>query len=251
MATPAAPILAPHPALPRYYTGECDKRSFVRRIFNQTAPDYERVERWMALGSGSWYRRQALLRAGLAPGMQVLDVAIGTGLVAREEVAITGDPKLVLGVDPSIGMIEQARAAMHVTTLLAVAEELPLPDRHFDFLSMGYALRHLSDLSVAFAEFFRVLKPGGRLCILEISRPRTRIARGAIRAYLKWIVPGLTRLATRHADSQLLWQYYWDTIEACVPAETVLDALRSAGFAEVRQHVELGLFSEYSALRPS
>ena len=63
-----AHTLAPHPTLPRYYAGESDKRSFVRKIFNQTAPDYERIERWMALGSGSWYRRQALLRAGLMRG---------------------------------------------------------------------------------------------------------------------------------------------------------------------------------------
>src|SRR2546428_14161610 len=95
-----ADIVAPHPALPRYYDdGVSGKRSFVRRIFNQTAGDYDRVERVMALGSGSWYRRQALRRAGLAAGMRVLDVAIGTGLVAREEIDIAGDPRLVLGLD--------------------------------------------------------------------------------------------------------------------------------------------------------
>src|SRR5688572_11391454 len=76
--------VAPHPTLPRYYASD-GKRSFVRRIFNHTAGDYDRVEKMMALGSGSWYRRQALMRAGLVSGMRVLDVAIGTGLVAREE----------------------------------------------------------------------------------------------------------------------------------------------------------------------
>src|ERR1043165_7722134 len=101
-----APAIAPHPAMPRYYdAADSSKRSFVRRIFNQTAGDYDRVERLMALGSGSWYRRQALRRAGLAQGMRVLDVAIGTGLVAREEVEITGDPKLVFGLDLSIVMV--------------------------------------------------------------------------------------------------------------------------------------------------
>jgi demethylmenaquinone methyltransferase/2-methoxy-6-polyprenyl-1,4-benzoquinol methylase len=247
------PSIAPHPALPRYYAvgdGGAGKRSFVRKIFNQTAGDYDRVERFMAMGSGSWYRRQALRRAGLVAGMRVLDVAIGTGLVAREEVEITGDPKLVLGLDPSIGMIAEARRALPISAVLGVAEELPLADGQFDFLSMGYALRHLSDLSVAFAEFFRVLKPGGHVCVLEITRPRTRLRRAAIKAYMRWVVPVVTRLATRHADSQLLWQYYWDTIEACVPTETVSGALSAAGFVDVAHHCQLGLFSEYFARKP-
>src|SRR5262249_5591131 len=154
--------------------------------------------------------------AGLAQGMRVLDVAIGTGLVAREEIAIAGDPKLVLGLDPSIGMIDQARRALGLETVLAIAEELPLAAEQFDFLSMGYALRHLSDAEGHFREFPRVLKPGGRLCALEISRPKTHIGRAAIKTYLRWIVPALTRLTTRRADTQLLWEYYWDTIEACV-----------------------------------
>jgi demethylmenaquinone methyltransferase/2-methoxy-6-polyprenyl-1,4-benzoquinol methylase len=179
--------------------------------------------------------------------MRVLDVAIGTGLVAREEVRITGDPRLVLGVDPSVGMISQARRTLPVRAVLGVAEELPLADARFDFLSMGYALRHLSDLSVTFREFHRVLRPGGRLCVLEISRPRTRFRRAAIKAYMRWIVPAVTRLTTRHADTQLLWQYYWDTIEACVPPETVTAALAAAGFEEVTHRCELGMFSEYVA----
>jgi demethylmenaquinone methyltransferase/2-methoxy-6-polyprenyl-1,4-benzoquinol methylase len=242
--------IVPHPALPRYYNPDEGKQPFVRRIFDHTAGDYDRVERLMAFGSGSWYRRQALTRAGLAQGMRVLDVAIGTGLVAREEVQITGDPKLVLGVDPSIGMIGEARKSLPINLARGVAEELPVAADAFDFLSMGYALRHLSDLTVAFREFFRVLKPGGRICVLEITAPRTRFRLGLMKAYMRFVVPTLTRLTTRHADSQLLWQYYWDTIEQCVPAETVIAALDRAGFENVAHHLELGMFSEYTARKP-
>lgn len=241
----------PHPTLPRYYGSEADKGSFVRSIFNRTARDYDRVERFMALGSGPWYRRQALVRAGLSPGMRVLDVAVGTGLVAREAVRIAGDPALVTGLDPSIGMLAEARRALPINAILATAEDMPLDDGRFDFVSMGYALRHMSDLSIAFGQFYRVLKPGGRLCILEITRPRTAIHRAAVKAYMRFVVPTLTRLTTRCADSQRLWQYYWDTIETCVPVETVSAELTRAGFSDVTHHFELGLFSEFRASRPA
>jgi demethylmenaquinone methyltransferase/2-methoxy-6-polyprenyl-1,4-benzoquinol methylase len=243
-------VVAPHPDLPGYYDPARGKTPFVREIFDHTAGDYDRVERMMAFGSGSWYRRQALKRAGLERGMRVLDVAIGTGLVAREEVTLVGDAKLVLGVDPSAGMTAEARKTLPVGIALGIAEALPVAPDSFDFLSMGYALRHLSDLAPAFAEFFRVLKPGGRVCVLEITKPRTRFRTALMRGYMRFVVPTLTRLTTRHADTQLLWQYYWDTIEQCVPAERIMAALEAAGFVDVRRHLELGIFSEYTARKP-
>ena len=244
--------ISPHPALPRYYgSDDAGKRSFVRRMFDGTAADYDHVERLMALGSGSWYRRQALRRAGLVAGMRVLDVAMGTGLVAREEVTLTGDPRLVLGLDPSVGMMTEARRSLSIRTIQAVAEELPLASDRFDFLSMGYALRHLSDLSATFAQFHRVLKPGGIVCVMEITRPPRGLRLALLKAYMRFFVPTLTRLTTRRADTQLLWQYYWDTIEACVPAETVMGSLAAAGFEDVRHHQELGMFSEYTGRKPA
>ena len=74
----------PHAPLPDYYRDEADHARYVRRIFDETAVDYDRIERAMAFGSGGWYRRQALVRAGLASGDKVVDVGIGTGLLARE-----------------------------------------------------------------------------------------------------------------------------------------------------------------------
>jgi demethylmenaquinone methyltransferase/2-methoxy-6-polyprenyl-1,4-benzoquinol methylase len=143
-----------------------------------------------------------------------------------------------------------------VNAVMGVGEQLPLADGQFDFLSMGYALRHLSDLTVTFREFLRVLKPGGKVCVLEITRPRTRFRRAAVKTYMRFVVPTFTRLTSRKdrgggADSQLLWQYYWDTIEQCVPSETVAAALTEAGFEDVRHHQELGMFSEYTGRKPA
>jgi demethylmenaquinone methyltransferase/2-methoxy-6-polyprenyl-1,4-benzoquinol methylase len=239
-------VRAPHAPLADYYEGEQGRRAFVRQVFDQTAGDYDRIERMMALGTGAWYRRRALVRSGLVAGMSVLDVAVGTGLVAREAVAVVGGPRRVVGLDPSIGMLRAASKPLAITAVQGMAENLPFASSEFDFLSMGFALRHLSDLSVVFGEFHRVLKPGGTVCILEITRPQGRIARSALRAYMRGIVPFLARLAGRHRDTAHLFKYFWDTIDACVPPESVMAALRQAGFLEVDRGVELGIFSEYT-----
>ena len=246
-----AAALAPHPTLSRYYPDDRGKAGFVRRIFDAGAADYDRIEWMMALGSGSWYRRHALRRAGLAAGMRVLDVAIGTGLVAREEVTLVGDPSKVLGLDPSPGMLAQAVQNLSVRVVLGRAEQLPLAGDQFDFLSMGYALRHISDLSKAFAEFYRVIRPGGTACVLEITRPKSRVAGLLLRQYMRRVVPALARLTGRRAESPMLWEYFWDTIAACVPPERVTTALTEAGFTDVQIHKELGIFSQYSARKPA
>ncbi len=247
---PAPPaVLRPHLPLTDYYPDEPARQRFVRSIFDDTAADYDRIEHVMALGSGPWYRRQALQRAGLAAGAQVLDVGIGTGLVAREALALVGPQGRVVGVDPSPGMMGQAHLP-GVELLAGRAEALPRSDASADFLSMGYALRHLADLAAALAEFHRVLKPGGRLLILEITRPQGRIATLLLKTYMRAVVPLLARIVQRQSQTAHLWRYYWDTIEACIPPETVLQAMRDAGFTAVQRHVELGIFSEYTATRP-
>src|SRR5215472_2199309 len=135
---------APHAPLTRYYGSEAERTGWVRSIFSRTAGDYDRIERVLGLGTGSWYRRRALMRAGLATGMTVIDVGTGTGLVAREAAALVGDPGLVTGVDPSPGMVEHASVRGRDSFGAAA-----------DFVSMGYALRHIGDLAPAFAEMSR------------------------------------------------------------------------------------------------
>lgn len=244
-----AVVHAPHPPLADYYDGEDQRRDWVRGIFDTSAPDYDRVERMMAFGTGSWYRRQALLRAGLTTGMRVVDVGVGTGLVSREAARIVGAAELVTGVDPSPGMLEAAHVPAGVRLLEGRAEAIPLPDASADFVSMGYALRHIGDLAAAFMEFRRVLRPGGIACVLEITRPATPLRIWLLKLYLRGVVPALSRCVARNAGTPKLMRYYWDTIESCVPPEKVIATLAHVGFARVECHEELGIFSEYRAVR--
>jgi demethylmenaquinone methyltransferase/2-methoxy-6-polyprenyl-1,4-benzoquinol methylase len=241
---------APHPPLKDYYASETERGGWVQHIFDRTAGDYNRVERFMALGSGSWYRRRALARGGLGRGMRVLDIGVGTGLTACEAAHLVADPSLVIGVDPSPGMVECAKVPPQLQLKIGRAEEIPVEADTADFLSMGYALRHVGDLSAAFREFMRVLVPGGRICLLEITRPEGRTARALLKAYMRGIVPLFARGIAKHRDTPELMRYYWDTIDSCAPPEQIMAALRAAGFQDVRRHVELGVFSEYCARKP-
>jgi demethylmenaquinone methyltransferase/2-methoxy-6-polyprenyl-1,4-benzoquinol methylase len=249
MKIPDTAVHAPHVPLTDYYETEQDRQAYLREIFDNTAVDYDRIEYMLAFGTGPGYRRDALLRAGLKAGMKVLDVGVGTGLVAAQECIITGDPALVIGIDPSAGMMAASKLPKSMVLMEGRAESLPFPDNHFDFLSMGYALRHISDLSVAFVEFERVLKPGGRLCILEITRPKNSVWRWLLKRYMRGVIPLLTRFISKQKDTATIWRYFWDSIEACVPPEKVIATLNAAGLTQVKRHLSVGIFSEYQAIK--
>jgi demethylmenaquinone methyltransferase/2-methoxy-6-polyprenyl-1,4-benzoquinol methylase len=244
-----APVHAPHRPLTDYYQTEQDRQAYLRRIFDDTAADYDRIESLLAWGTGSRYRRQALIRGGLKTGMKVLDVGVGTGLVAAQACILAGDASLVTGVDPSPGMLAASKLPDTMVLIEGRAESLPFPDNHFDFLSMGYALRHISDLTTAFAEFERVLKPGGRLCLLEITKPQSRFGQWLLKNYMRGVIPLLTRFISRQKAAATIWRYFWDSIEACVPPERVAATLSAARLTQVRRHLELGVFSEYQAIK--
>lgn len=243
------PAHAPHLPLTDYYPTEQDRPAYLRRMFDNSAADYDRIEHMLAWGSGPRYRREALIRGGLKADMKVLDVGVGTGLVAAQACLLTGNAALVTGIDPSPGMMAAGKLPGTMVLIEGRAESLPFPDNHFDFLSMGYALRHISDLGVAFAEFERVLKPGGRLCLLEITQAQNRFGRWLLKNYMRGVIPLLTRFVSRQQDTATIWRYHWDSIEACVPPEQVLATLDAAGLAQVRRHLVLGVFSEYQACK--
>ncbi len=236
--------------LTQYYRSEHDRASFVTSLFDAAARHYDWVGHLLAFGSGPYYRRRTLAHAGLRPPMKLLDVATGTGQVARAATRILGDPRGVVGLDPSVGMLREARRVHSGPLVQGRAEEIPVRADVFDMLSMGFALRHVTTLEMAFAEYRRVLKPGGRLLLLEVSRPRSAVIRWAIRVYFYQVLPLIIRIGTGSPDARLLMKYYWDTIDECVPSAMILAALRQTGFVEVQHRVVGGCLSEYVAVKP-
>jgi demethylmenaquinone methyltransferase/2-methoxy-6-polyprenyl-1,4-benzoquinol methylase len=241
--------VVPHPPLTEYYKDETERHRWLRSIFNASAVDYDRVERLMAFGTGPWYRRQALRRAGLTSGMRVLDVGTGTGLTAMQAARLSGGGANVTGVDPSVGMLANAHLPPGMRVLEGRAEALPADDAAYDFVSMGYALRHVADLRAVFSEFHRVLRDGGRACVLEITRPTGVRATRWLRYYLRYLVPFVARCVGRSRDTPAVMRYLWDSIEACVAPQQVIEQMRAAGFTTVTRHVVLGIFSEYVAIK--
>ncbi len=239
--------VTPHPPLRKFYRHAGERERYVRDLFDGSAPWYDWAIAFLSFGSGNWYRREALARAGLKKGDRVLDIATGTGVVARAAAAVTGDRRAIVGLDPSMGMIMAGREHGPFINVQGKSEELPFGDGSFDVITIGYALRHFADLNVVFRECARVLRPNGKLLILEITAPESRLARAALGAYMGGVVPALAALITRRARVARMLRYYWATTRECVRPDIILAALQRSGFPEARRSVDLGVFSQYSA----
>lgn len=241
--------MLPHPSLPEHYRSTEEKPAYVNRLFDAGAKHYDGVVDWGFLGSGESYRKWALQRNGLRPGHHLLDVACGTGLVSAAALKVLGTAEHITCLDPSEGMLAEARKKLSARFVVGRAEQLPFPDDSFDFLTMGYALRHVTSLEETFREYRRVLRPGGKVLLLEATRPANRAGGFMFDAYFGKIYPALTQLFTGSREAREMMLYFWETMAACVRPEKVLEAMRGAGFDDAKRQGLLGLFSEYTATK--
>jgi demethylmenaquinone methyltransferase/2-methoxy-6-polyprenyl-1,4-benzoquinol methylase len=225
--------------------GRADARSAYD--FEEAAPYYDRASRLVGFGTGRWYRRWSLARAGLRPGMAVLDVGTGTGAVARSAVELLGGTGRVVGADPSRAMLARAARPPRLSLLRATAEALPFRDGAFDFVSFGFSLRYLADVPAALREGRRVLRPGGIVLVLDLARPRSRWGYRVARLYLQGLVPWLARV-TLGREGRSLMRYCWSAVDRA-GSPGVLDAtLAECGFALQRRTVWFGIMSEHVAV---
>lgn len=233
----------------KYYDSPEKKQQFLRKIFDETAPYYEGVAKWGWFCSGERYRKEAIKRAGYEPHMTAIDVASGTGPVARALVHHANSPDQIVCVEPSAGMIEESKKTVPCVHHQSTAEKLPVDSESFDFLTMGFALRHVDDLDETFKEFRRVLKDGGKALIMDVTVPTNPVGKFFFTAYFKHILPFFSLAFTWDRETYRLMKYYWETMDQMTNRDEVAQIMREAGFSQVNHKVLLGCFSEYEAIR--
>lgn len=242
--------IAPVTRRPKGLEQQQARESYTKQLFDETAKGYDHSSGAAFLRSGRWYRRRMLIKAGLKEGSSHLDVGSGTGLCAFLGQQIVGPTGRVVALDPSTGMLEVARRRGVRETIEGRAEKLPFPDATFDVVSMSYMLRHIEDLVRAFGEARRVLRPGGRIVIFELTRPESRLARSAFDLAMWWVVPGIGVIASGRPSTFPMMRYWTETIEAAARPPRIVEALDRAGFVGTRHLLELGVFSCYRGTAP-
>lgn len=210
-----------------------EKTARVRAMFDAIAPRYDLVNSLITFGLDRRWRRRAVAALGLAPGSAVLDLACGTGALGAEgrRAGYT-----VVGADMSAGMLALRRPPGHAAQCDAAA--LPFSTASFDGVVCGYALRNFTDLAGSIAEAARVVRPGGRIAVLEVATPPNALVRAGHGAWFRHAVP---RIGATLSDPDA-YRYLPDSI-AYLPDEPALRALfRDAGFAAVgRRSLQGGL----------
>ena len=205
------------------------KVAAVREMFDAVAPRYDRVNRVMTFRLDTRWRRFAVRMLALPQGSTVIDLAAGTGDLCIDLQRAGLEP---LSFDLSYGMLSMDRSGSPRTQ--ADILRLPLPDHSVDGATCGFALRNLRELPAFFAELARVVRPGGRIALLDVGVPRNPLMRWGNNIYFGKIVPRIGALLSDGAA----YRYLPRSVSYLPPREQLVEMLRAAGFADAR-HLQL------------
>jgi demethylmenaquinone methyltransferase/2-methoxy-6-polyprenyl-1,4-benzoquinol methylase len=221
-------------------TGD-EKRAAVRSMFDAIAPRYDLVNRVMTFRMDVGWRRRTIASLGLAPGSVVLDLACGTGDLCRGLAEAGLAP---VGMDLSFGMLAAARTDAPLVHADALA--LPVPDGSVDGVTCGFALRNFVDLEPFFAELGRVVRPGGRIALLEVAEPANPVLRWGHGIYFGKVVP---RIGGLLSDASA-YRYLPKSVAYLPEPDAMLDQIRGAGFRTVdRRLLSTGIAQLITATR--
>jgi demethylmenaquinone methyltransferase / 2-methoxy-6-polyprenyl-1,4-benzoquinol methylase len=216
---------------------EREKASRVRSVFDSVAPKYDVMNDLMSAGLHRLWKRYTLTVANPQPGHQVLDIAGGTGDLSLAFAKKVGPTGRVVHTDINEAMLREGRTRLLdqgvvLPTLVCDAEKLPFADESFDFVSVAFGLRNMTNKEHALAEMHRTLKPGGKLLVLEFSR----VAKPLEKAY-DWysfnVLPKLGKLVANDEDS---YRYLAESIRMHPGQEALRQMMRGVGFGHVDVH---------------
>ena len=216
---------------------EKDKAGRVRGVFDSVAPKYDVMNDLMSLGLHRAWKAYAVLVANVKPGQKVLDIAGGTGDLAMAFAPKVGDHGLVVHTDINEAMLREGRnrlldAGVSVPTLVCDAEHLPFPDAHFDVVTVAFGLRNMTHKEAALREMNRVLKPGGKLLVLEFSK----VAKPLAKIYDWYSFKVLPRLGKLVANDDSSYQYLAESIRMHPGQEELKALMHKGGFGHVDYH---------------
>lgn len=215
----------------RPYSPEGSKREQVERMFDSISPRYDLLNRLFSLGVDQGWRRKVMRLVAQEPVEHLLDVATGTA-----DLAILASKRVprVTGVDISEGMLSHGRTkvaqrglAERVVLQRADSAELPFPDASFDAVTVAFGVRNFEHLERGIQEMRRVLKPGGRLFVLEFSKPHNGLLGGLFRFYFHRVMPFVGRLISK---DKAAYTYLPKSVDAFPEGEAFVGILNAVGF---------------------
>lgn len=215
-----------------------EKVSMVAEVFDSVAAKYDMMNDIMSVGIHRIWKRYTIDCSGVRAGQRVLDLAGGTGDLAAKFSRIVGDTGQVVLADINHSMLQVGKEKLtnmgiigNIDYVQANAESLPFPDNHFDLITIAFGLRNVTDKSAALASMFRVLKPGGRLLVLEFSKPSSEALSKAYDAYSFHVLPKLGQIVANDADS---YRYLAESIRMHPDQDTLEQMMREVGFEQTQ-----------------
>lgn len=224
-----------HDEVVPYQQSEKGKKEQVAEMFNSIAFRYDFLNRFLTAGVDIQWRKKAIKQLkGIQPQL-VLDVATGTADVAIMTHRMLKTQKII-GIDISEGMLALGKEKLkklnlsdHITLQTGDSETIHFPDNHFDAITVSFGVRNFAHLDKGMSEMYRVLRPGGKLVVLEFSRPKQPLFRKMCDFYTNVITPGIGRLFANNKDA---YQYLNDSVQVFPEGENFLNIMHEAGFTQ-------------------
>ncbi|AWF40485.1 bifunctional demethylmenaquinone methyltransferase/2-methoxy-6-polyprenyl-1,4-benzoquinol methylase UbiE [Proteus mirabilis] len=214
-----------------------EKQTMVAKVFHSVASKYDLMNDLMSFGIHRVWKRYTIEASGVRRNQRVLDLAGGTGDLTAKFSRLVGENGEVVLADINDSMLKMGRDKLrdhgivgNVSYVQANAEELPFPDDYFDCITISFGLRNVTDKAKALRSMFRVLKPGGRLLVLEFSKPVLDPLSKIYDAYSFHILPRIGQVIVNDADS---YRYLTESIRMHPDQETLKGMMEEAGFDQV------------------